>query len=344
MMPSRDEYGSAGRSDNKLVPAALTAYRHFYLILTHKGGVRLTPMTGSDYERAVAYDDPEQGEFKAGCLPFGGGYAGPRTYAGFLYGQEHPTPSLECTCGFYAHYFPDTDFYTGEYWKLMHDATDLTGTRIMVRAVVEMSGRVVAGDLGVRAERMKVKAFAVDWDKVKIRQPELSHPDPDGGVRRIASVHRDVDRDRDEGLMRNVGMVASQGAITYGAKYYGSAAEMYERFPQQDLSALGINAMTQAEWTEERRRKRERGAEEFIKMMSDVGQAIDTSFKSVMMSFGALSRQYGRGPALTHAQLAAIFGTGLTAEQGLDIHRVIQEKKNRPAPPGAGIDRRKRKL
>src|SRR5690606_25781721 len=36
---------------------------------------------------------------------------------------------------------------------------------IMVRAVVELSGTIVMGSRGVRAERMRVKALAVDWDK-----------------------------------------------------------------------------------------------------------------------------------------------------------------------------------
>lgn len=353
-MVAREDYGNAGREGNKLVPAALTAYRHFRLTLTPQGGVRLAPMTGGDSERYMVYDDTSTEFFEAKCIPFATYFVGPGAWwrGKHPYYQEHPTPSLECTCGFYAHYYPDTDFYEDEYWKLMEDATDLTGARITVRAVVEAAGRVVAGDLGVRAERIKVKALAVDWGKLLISDPgDTNYP-----ASYMVLAHRDPDPVRDQLLIRNVKDVVARGAATYRAEFYDSADVMYGEYPQQDLSALGINAMTMEQWKERKRRDEERRAEEFRLQVASFGNAFGG--RRAWDSFSSFSMTTSSGTsALTRQGLEEIFGPGTVtamrdsldasiAKRAADtpMQRAILNKKNRPAPPGTGIDRRKKHL
>lgn len=342
-MVARKDYGNADREGNKLVPAALTAYRHFRLILTHRGEVRLTPMTGGDDERYMVYNDTSAEFFEAKCIPFATPFVGYGAWwkGRHPYHREHPTPSLECTCGFYAHYYPDTDFYEGEHWKLTKDTNDLTGVRITVRAVVEAAGRVVAGDLGVRAERIKVKALAVDWDKLLISAPDKDYPFSSGIVS-----HRPADPIRDQLLIRNVKDVVTHGAYAYRAEFYDSADMMYADHPQQDLSALGINAMTMEQWKERKRRDEERRVEEFQRRVWTYVSGRD--WGSITTS------QSGKSSFLTQRALDEIFGPGTVTAMADSVDaaiaadtpmwRAILNKKNRPAPPGTGIDRRKRKL
>ncbi|MFE6222953.1 hypothetical protein [Streptomyces sp. NPDC057854] len=354
-MSERSDYGDSSRARNKLVPAALTAYRHFQMMLTPSTGARLTPMTGNDgYEREKVYVPgalAEEQEFHATCLPFVSPYGGALATRSTRhpYFKEHPTPSLECTCGFYAHYFPETDFYRDGQWALDEGTIDLTGVRFIVRAVVEVSGRVVAGDLGVRAEKMKIKALAVDWDKCIVQRP---YPSPDAiGWRRgslgywraeYSSRYRDIWPDHDRLIMDNAEGLLAHTAAKYAAKAYTSVADMYADHPQQDLSALGITAMTQDELAEKKRREAEeaRKAREAqiamyatdiavdMKSLADVISSFTTGLSKISVDLSGTDASPTSSQAVARAQL----------------DRLMEKKRNRPAPPGTGIDRRKRKL
>src|SRR5690606_32568059 len=66
----------------------------------------------------------------------------------FYYPTEHKSPSKDCTCGFYASYDPETDFYPSFRWGRAY--TRLAGAEdyedfAVVKAAVEVSGTVVMG-------------------------------------------------------------------------------------------------------------------------------------------------------------------------------------------------------
>lgn len=65
-------------------------------------------------------------------------------------------PNIKCSCGFYASYSPGTDFFEG--MKTHRYGLPLPP----VFAAVEASGRVLMGTKGVRAEKMRVVALALD--------------------------------------------------------------------------------------------------------------------------------------------------------------------------------------
>ncbi|MGW0682912.1 hypothetical protein ACWD2L_06060 [Streptomyces sp. NPDC002754] len=213
-----------------LVPAALTCYRHFGLDATP--GVNLTPMNRP--HDAVYVDVPAGDTFVADCHAFRG-YpgCGCAMCADTLAGKAHSSPSKGCKCGFYAHYNPDADFYESSTWgapptERFYGFTfghTLPPGMAMVRAVVEMTGRVIVGTKGVRAEKMKVKALAVDWAKFS---PKVVHMGADGEVALPA------------GYKFMIETRAKAAAAKYGAEYFDDPAAMYKAYPQPDLTALGI--------------------------------------------------------------------------------------------------------
>lgn len=134
-----------------------------------------------------------------------------------LRASYHPAPHADCRCGFYASYDPTTDFYPGE----------LNGR--MVRAVVELSGRVVMGTKGVRAERMKILAIAPDYKH--IADPHNEDHWPHGGSQELreASV-----RSYKERLQKQ-----SYGTAKFlGLRFYGRPENMHRDYPPQDVSGL----------------------------------------------------------------------------------------------------------
>lgn len=170
-MPDQQDYGA--KAEPQLVPQSLRVYRHF-MMDTHTGhlwrmGNGLLDRDGRFAEMDRAYQATEL--HHAVCQKSRGGW-----YASVPPPEGHDAPNRDCTCGFYASYAPETDFYPGQSWgeeyckefianrpgrRDKEEAADY----VIVRAVVEMQGRVIMGRLGVRAEKMKIVAVAIDWSK-----------------------------------------------------------------------------------------------------------------------------------------------------------------------------------
>jgi hypothetical protein len=123
-------------------------------------------------------------------------------------------PDIECTCGFYASYSPDTDFFSGSramWWGV---------PKPPIFAVAEASGRVLMGSKGVRAEKMEVKALAVD----------LSHITTNTGP---------ADQPRLGEAIYYYRHYSELAAKRYKVPTYGSnITQMVRDFPQPDLSNL----------------------------------------------------------------------------------------------------------
>lgn len=190
-MSSQEEYGVSDSTE--LVPTGLRVYRHYRI---QENGI-LYPATASTWgilepgvNQAVCHrvtwsDVARIRPGKRNCKEcYGYGYRVERRYrarpvganpwvvnddAGSpLFSQwaedvevactcaelKCKAPDALCACGFYASYSPETDFFGNPtIWGVMIPT---------VFAVVEASGRVLMGSKGVRAERMELKAVAVD--------------------------------------------------------------------------------------------------------------------------------------------------------------------------------------
>lgn len=165
-MSDQTGYGIQGEHhEPKLVPAALTAYRHFFLYkkAENSGLPALVPM--------APHTEAAYGTYHVPWSEWGSGK--PATFHAECHWSEDeprhegsPAPQLDCSCGFYAHYFDGTDFYPYTKWYPRQES-GWTAGKIMVRTVVELSGRIVMGHLGVRAEKLTIKALAIDWDKAR---------------------------------------------------------------------------------------------------------------------------------------------------------------------------------
>lgn len=150
-------------SGRALVPGTLRGYRSWRV--TFDEGLLM----------AVNFDYTWQpGENHATCLDW------PPTFQ-----TEHQAPQLNCTCGFYACYSP---------------ATTQWGQAIPFMGVVELSGRMVLGTRGVRAERARIVASL---------QPYW----PARAAERIKDMYPDV-------------------------KWFRNHEDMVEAFPPQDVSEL----------------------------------------------------------------------------------------------------------
>lgn len=303
------DYGNSN-DQATLVPNALTCYRHFGL--GANPSVELTPMNRTS-SRDYSYV-PEGGVFTATCQAF-------RSYGGCTCGmcrsarreETHASPNKECRCGFYAHYLPTSDFYPGMRWGV---APGLFMDRMphglaMVRAVVEMTGTVILGTKGVRAQKMRVKALAVDWEK-------YGYADwlPLAGERFMFETR------------------AQAAATKYGAEYFDDPAAMYKAYPQQDLTALGVDPVRveaeEAKREAERVRQMEEAAQELVKILRD-GAAR-----------AARQASYAVGGFLPTTVVEALAPDGKPPATAFE--RVMEAKRSRPAPPGAGIDRRRGRL
>jgi hypothetical protein len=159
--PSQRDYGHEG-SETPLVPGSLRLYRHFKSIRAE-----LYPMNNTygvnPYRRPDYLPMPDV--YVAECRKASAGSANwaQQLVAERLRVPEHgESPARHCTCGFYAHYEPTTDFYPDHDWNLQGE-----NTRLVVKGVVEGIGRVVMGTKGVRAQKLKIVALAPDWTKYR---------------------------------------------------------------------------------------------------------------------------------------------------------------------------------
>lgn len=264
-MPDQTDYGTQDSPDT-LVPDSLRAYRHF---LAYDG--QLWPCNGPTFEeprRNPYYRPPGYVEFpldhagiyfdidhpyswqgrtsrpmvfKSECKKARGYDPVINSFQAFVTNEFsyplHPAPEAGCSCGFYAHYSPAEDFYPSAKWGwddygyTTFHAPDFYGKTTMVKAVVEMSGKVVMGTRGVRAEKMDICALALDWSKYRAlnveeefywslpqARPRSNHPS--SGVRE----HMEV-------LTRKI-------AANYGAVFFEYSQDMDESYPQPDVSHL----------------------------------------------------------------------------------------------------------
>jgi hypothetical protein len=374
MQPGQRDYGGPD-SESQLVPGALRVYRHFLVkshdesypaewdapMITERLRVGLTSMNTKDLPGVGPVHSAECRRIEAathGMLPYSAWYAAAAPP------RSHKSPHERCACGFYAHYDPATDFYPAMAWcdptlgtngrltlgALLDDQAAFSvwvEPFIAVRAVVEMSGKVVMGSLGVRAEKMKVVALSVDWSKYAQEKTVTTRTEPTPywvKVKRavVGAAPGDEVADR-------VTRLARKAADAHGAKFYDSSEQMYEEHPKEDLAALGVKERTQ----------------------SDVGRAYpySSSFGFSQSASATLTpalydslRQSIQQAAAAMSQLQSIQQATAAAKSQLSrntspspsptgppsmppsVRAALEAKRNRKAPPGTGIDRRKKKL
>lgn len=239
--PVQSDYGRAG-STSELVPNGLRVYRHYNL---RRGMLASTIMNGHEFFPGVntaecfASDRERADQDCKRCLGWGKvdkdtgqpmGHLADRFMRGFTDYQPLRTcdclrtcnaPDRRCTCGFYASYDPQLDFFQ-EYirrWFELKSGHPINLPHVF--AVVEASGRVLMGSKGVRAERMRVVALAVDVHHVSLecKGREFFMDTP-------AAI---------QDAVAQVGYIAP----FYGATFYGTDRErMVRDYPQPDLSNL----------------------------------------------------------------------------------------------------------
>jgi hypothetical protein len=147
--------------------------------------------------------------------------------------EDHVSPGDGCSCGFYAHYAPTEDFYDGSKWYPGETMT-------LVRTVVELTGRVIMGTKGVRAERMKMLAMAVDWDKMAgYRKDPIEYDVTSFNGWRMTIPEKNFYRTGEMTAFQNRTQLAVEAtARLYGVKYYDDPEVMYKDYPQPDISHL----------------------------------------------------------------------------------------------------------
>ena len=376
-MPDMSEYGTA--ESPALVPDSLICYRHFIL---DPAKLRVTPMNASSSEIYAA-----PGTFVADCLN-AKQYQRPveeflTAYAGFScacsscrehrekYSEDrkkyydgednliHKSPSVECTCGFYAHYDPRTDFYEHTVWGPHSYMYYVPNNMGVVRAVVEMTGTTVAGTKGVRAQKMQVKALCIDWAKYQGRQVEVTAKPRDFLQRwEAANSNRlycyepakEIRYEPPEPVFRDfMERKTSETAAFYGAAYFTSPHEMYAAFPKPDLSALGIE--------EEPHTPPPVPFDDSVFVVPGPTpsqywvQYLTNSLPPAPSPGGWVGFSGISSSSFTFSGIfddeAAVWADDKKAEPEVELtafERAMLAKKSRPAPPGTGIDRRKKKL
>lgn len=217
-----------GNHESTVVPATLRAYRHFSLHY-ETGGLRSMRAHGPgqryfdiDFDPPTKYPPMSNKVYQSVCENVA--YSehrieelhrdGPSWDFHFENIRDHELsgpPNPKCQCGFYASYDPETDFYDGNPGYGVNALGNL-----MVRGVVEVSGRVIMGTKGIRAEKMQIKALALDHFKLG---PWLSLPEAKPVV---------------ESMYGFLGQVAAK----YGIPAYREAEAMHADFPPQDVSHL----------------------------------------------------------------------------------------------------------
>lgn len=235
--PSQRDYGHEG-SETPLVPGSLRLYRHF-----RTQGEELYPMNNNSYGanpyRSPSYMPPGSQVYVAECrkAPTGNAAWAQQLVADRLSVQPHgESPAKNCTCGFYAHYDHVTDFYPDFDWNLQGDTSN--DVRLVVKGVVEGTGRVVMGTKGVRAQKIKIVAIAPDW--TKYRSTEWSK------MLENASTYDEYRSLRDNPAQYGPGMGERQRvfqAMTHLAHKYGvellpDTDRLHAVYPPQDVSEL----------------------------------------------------------------------------------------------------------
>jgi hypothetical protein len=231
---SAEQKDYSGSVEPDLVPGALRAYRHFQLHKERQGGMVLSAVGMSRLYRPEDRD-PVGGVFQASCdrpHPFREELKAitegldqatkwdddilrraiehkEALEALVREAVSHESPHAPCQCGFYASYDPQTDFYSFP-WNhpFPYHFGELRTHDTWFHAVVEMSGRVLMGSRGVRAEKMKIQAIALDRVKCE-------------GI--VTEKHTAQFTALAQGL---------------GIPYYEDAEKMYADFPPEDVSHL----------------------------------------------------------------------------------------------------------
>lgn len=210
-----EDFGKRGSPETSLIPGALRVYRHFRADCSG----RLFPPSAYQIMEAWNWISSSRGQLMQN--PRKGGYvqtetrtegyrvAGPIEFArGVQYAEcllsrsltlkqhEEPAPEPTCRCGFYAHYDPHGSFYDHTSASFANGAP--------VKGVCQVSGRVLMGEKGVRAERIEILGIAP------------------GEVRFLPSSIREM----------------AKISERYQVPAFESVAEMVESFPPDDVSEL----------------------------------------------------------------------------------------------------------
>lgn len=345
MSPDQKDYGHADSS--ALVPGSLTVFRHFQADI--RTG-ELAPMNyrppsssgydiyGPMYRRGPGhkpYPAPVTSKvYAAACNRAFNFFSAPEPDV-----DRHKSPKVDCSCGFYASYDPTTDFYPSMRWGLNYasysgDAS--VQNVVLVRAAVEMSGTVVMGRLGVRAEKMKIVALTIDWSKHLKTSPAMQELDRlgyrawgrsfdallSGGYNPHLLTSAEEERER---VLAGIDGIAAR----YGAKHYPDMDTLVEFHPQADIEALGVDTTTPPPYE---------GSQALWSVSAYTqGATISTAFANQLNAALNAVLNVPVQPAPTVVSLVKKSKT--TA-----FEKAIEAKKNRPGPPGSGIDRRKGKL
>ncbi|WP_432112785.1 hypothetical protein [Streptomyces sp. S1] len=341
--PQPSDYGREG--DRALVPGSLTVFRHFQVDL---GRGVVAPMNWSPSSAAHRpYDIPGPDTLHKAVCRSARGYRWQPT-GGVTHTPPHDAPQVDCSCGFYASYSPDTDFYPSQRWGKVY--ADLTGCPeygdiVIVRGVAEVSGTVVMGSRGVRAGKLKIVALAVDWEK-HVKPADMWQgtsqayvESADGSYKLLDNVNLQLRNDANDDAKIAAGVW--DVAARYGAEFHTSVREMYDAHPMADLSALGVaveppNARSFWDdhyvWSTVQQVQKSAYAQLAAQVMPSFQQVADTAKAALKDIAAAYS-------------IPDEFLPGSDGKPGADVfRRVMLAKKARPAPPGTGIDRRKRKL
>lgn len=237
--PSQRDYGHEG-SETPLVPGSLRLYRHFRTVRNE-----LYPMNnsnGTNPYRRPAYMEAGPQVYVAECRKAISGTANwaqsvvtARLHIDTAHGES---PAKNCSCGFYAHYEPTTDFYPDMDWNLALGDNFGDDQRIIVKAVVEGIGRVVMGTKGVRSQKMKIVALAPDWTKYRSREwaRELENALTYDQYRSLRDNPQSYQPG--EGERRRVHQLMSRIASDYGAQLFPHPDQLHETYPAQDVSEL----------------------------------------------------------------------------------------------------------
>jgi hypothetical protein len=236
-----------------------------------------------------------------------------------------------------------------------HGSVGFVEPHIMVRAVVEVTGTVVMGSRGVRAEKMKIVAFAIDWDKyLSIREVMLQEEpieistfadrDP------VYLPNRRVETRFVRGEPTTQVRATSEKAVIevaeeVGAKFYRSVSDMYAEHPEPDLSGLGIEpAPSPVEledpWS---------GWQSPSPFVSHLNR-MRSSFQAQQVTYAATQKaiadlQQALKGILDATEAATAPAPPRAKPRGMPdrVWQALEAKRNKPAPPGSGIDRRKKK-
>lgn len=357
-MVHQTDYGTP--NDKTLVPGSLRVFRHFGIdgragLITpmNYAPAGSNPFTLQTDQPSPVYRPGYQMTHRARCSK---GAQASIWFDGFQ-PTRHPAPEVTCTCGFYAHYKQATDFYGHVLWGAEYQrdlGREAMAEMVVCRAVCEVSGTTVMGRLGVRAEKMEIKAIAVDWSK--FRDPRRRAQAPDlfefyrPGKTRLRDydwelrILRDDEPDEYERL-RVSEMVEAIAAGRYGVTFYDDWREMYREHPEADVSALGVEDAP----TDMGKPNQLQGASPWGAIRADI-QRQAAAYAKAAEAARDMKKTLAK---LLDIDLGVIDG-GKPKQQKKKpkpggsmpehIQAALEAKQNRKAPPGTGIDRRRGRL